>query len=558
MPNNQVSPVSGIDGKIPVYDPEGSWRIWSLDEIWSGPTGPGEDRFVPKELDYVIDPPTYTTYIVDHLDPISLTPTLREIRPSYLSGTFSDIDILFGVGPGTQADTYRIYIDKSVTPFNLAVDNRLKIAGSMCSYCKIFKGGDLTNAGNVVSMVYDNNGNFVSNNVPLEIVAIDNHTNYFIKTVAACKTTFDLLDGEVVTAVMYDNAGHVISKRQLLVENTSFIRSLNVSTKYITHISLKSPFIPLTNDHLIEFPLNVPVNALNMVGVVHYNDGSTLELPVDGTRFKMLGIDQYLSAIEGQDIDLVLAYALAPNEVSYGNNMIPGYITESYVLRTVNPNFSYSVKLFCYPEWVNDTYGYKLNWFLLNLDRNVMFEVTNHIQFNPATGTFDPLGYGVTQRKSVAVNLKAVSPIFEEFLHTQLVDISLYASAPTVLGTAWTVAHEANGSRPAYGVNILAKKKSTYVLNIDAGINNYNDWLEHVYKRTYPLINSITEIQPPNPTHVQVRYGLETIEIPVANWNQDITFTTALANYGSVFMTFIRRIGPEIKYLAVASMFIKE
>lgn len=558
MPIISSAGVTGTDGSVPVYLPEGRWCWWSLNEIWVGPNGPGAMRYVPKVLDYVVDPITFTTYIVDHLDPVSLTPTLREIRPSFMVGTFNEVDMLFGVGPGTQSDTYRVYIDKSTTPFTMVVDSRLRIAGSMSSYCKIFKGSDLSETGIVVSEVYDTVGHFLSNNVPLELVAIDNHTNYFIKTVQPCKTTIDLVDGEVVTAVLYSDNGHVVSKRQLLIENTAFIRSINISTKYITNISIKSPFLSATNDHLIEFPLNVPINAINLIGVVSYSDGSTLELPVDGNKFKMHGIDQYLSAIEGQEMDLVLSYALAPTEVAYTGVVSDGhYITEPYRLKTTNPNFSYSVKLFAYPEWVNETYGYKLKWFLLNLDRNIKFDVSNLIQFNPNTGTYNPLDYGVTQRKSVSINLKDVSAAFKSFNHTQVVDISLYAKASSVGTTPWTVSHESNATRPAYGVSLLAKRVSTYTLNIKCNIDSYSEWIEHLYQRTYPLIDVSREIHPPAPTHIQITYGSETKEILVSQWANNISFVNSVTIDKNVYLTFIKRMGVEVKYLSVAALMIK-
>ena len=548
--------ITGVDGNSPVYDPLARWCIWELKEIWDGTVGQG--RYVPKVSDYVIESSSYTTFIVDSIDPITLIPMLREIRPNGNSGVLSEADILFGTGSASNPDTYRIYIDKSTQPFTMAIDSRLKIYGSMTSYCKIFKGADLGGTGQVISMMYNNSGVFSSNNVPLEMVAIDNHTNYHIKTVQPCKTIHDLEDGELVTAVIYSDNGHVVTKRQLLVENTAFIRSVDVSTKYVSHISLKSPFLSLTNDSLIEFPVNVPTNALNLIGVVHYNDGSKLELPVDGTRFKMLGISQYLSAIVGQEINTVLSYSLAPNEVAYAGVVSSGhFITEPYTLRTVNPNYSYSVKLYAYPEWVDEISGYRLNWWLFNLDRNVKFDVTSMVQFNPALGAYDPKAYGVTQRKSVAINLHDVSAAFKNFLHTQLVDITLYGK-PVDTTTPWTVAHESAISRVAYGLDLIARKSSYYVLNVASGITDPKIWLDRVYKQTYPLIDATRELNPPSPTHIQVTYNGETVEVPIDLWAADLTFSTGVTIHRNVHITFIKRSGSEITYLSQAAMIIKD
>ena len=552
-----ITGLVGVDGIVPVYNPNGKWEIFGLHEVWQGPDFPGANRYVPKVNDYVIDYESFTTYIVISIDPITLVPTLQEKRPSFMGGVMPETDILFGVNGTNQADTYRIYVDKSTVPYTMAIDSRLKIAGSMSSYCKIFKGSDLGGNGEVISMLFDNSGNFITNNVPLELVAIDNHTNYFIKVPQVCKTNKELNDGELVTVVIYSDNGHVVSKRQLLVENTAFIRSPSYTTKYVSHISLESPFISNTNDHIIDFPLNIPVNALNLIGVVNYSDGSQLRLPVDGNRFKMLGIDQYLSSIEGQQVDLVLSYSLALGEVAY-NGIVTNnnYITESYILRTTNPNFSYSVKLFCYPEWVSPVYGYKLNWYLFNLDRNIRYDVTNMIQFNPITGAYDPKDYGVLQRKSVSINLRNVSAAFKNFLHTQVVDISLYGE-PDVTTTPWVVAHEANSGRTAYGYELTAKKAAHYDLNISSGILDFEEWKTKTFVHTYPLIDLTRELNPPHPTHIQVRYAGEMREIAIADWNTNITFTTPVSENANVNLTFIKKIASETIYISEAAMIIK-
>ena len=554
MPINTLG-LMGTDGIVPVYNPEGRWCYWSISEIWTGEQG--ANRYVPKVNDYVIDPATFTTWIVDHLDPITLIPTLRIIRPANMSFSFSETDVLFGVGPGTQSDTYRVYIDQSVTPHVLAVDNRLRVAGSMASYVKIFKGSDLNETGNVISKVYDSSGNYISQAVPLELVAIDNHVNYAIKTVKVCHTTEELMDGEIVTAVVYSDTGHVVSKRQLLVENTSFIRSLNVSQKYVSHISLECPFLSQSVDNTIEFPLNVPLNALNMIGVVHYSDGSTLKLPVNGSKFTMHGVDQYVSSIVGQRVDLVLSYALSDNEVAYANTNVNGrYVTEAYFLLTTNPNNSYSVKLFGYPYFIDENNGYQMRWWLFNLDRNISFEVTPFVRFSENTGSYDPKGYGYLQRKSVSLNLRDVSAAFKPFIHTQLVDIVLNGP-PTSDNNPWSVSHESISTRSPFGVGLFAKRIGNNQINISSNFTDFLEWKDHFYKQTYPLVNNRTELVPPNPTHFVINYeGIDT-EYQIDDWSANLNVSSAVLIYKTVSIKFIKRTSTGDIQLAIAATVIK-
>ena len=549
--------VVGLDGVSPVYNPEGKWQLWSIDDIWMG-TGPGKHRFVPKVKDYVIDPETSSTYIVDFIDPVTLIPTLRDKRLVSTSYTLSETDLLFGVGPGNQLNTYIVYLDTSVTPHVLAVDARIKIPGVESSYAKIFKGPVLGTEGRVLSKMYDNSGNFVSENVPLEICAIDSHINYSIKVPKVCYCTEPLLDGDIVTLVAYSSQGHVTYKRQLRIENTAFIRDVNASTRYVSHISLRSPFLSTAETNTLNFPLNVPANAFNLKGVVNYSDGSELELPVDGTKFSMLGLNQFLSSIPGQKVKLVLSYKLGNNEVAYGA-IAPGskMVVEPYDLVTTNQNNSYSVKLYGYPEWVNATVGYRMRWFLFNLDRNISFDVTDKVQI-AGSDPFDSFADNYTQRRTVYVNLRDVSAIFKPFVHSQVVSVVL-RKAPQLEPTPWTMLQEDSVGHEPYGIATSAKKvpgRPTDI-KIKCGCTTLEEWKQKVYLKTYPLLDRTVESSPLEPTHFEIMYGTYKAEYPITDWDQTFTMNKNIPVGSTVYIKFIRRTTMTDLELSIAGMMVQ-
>lgn len=549
-----IPPIVGTDGGVPVYAPEGLWTMWGYHQIYIGEEG--ENRYVPKVLDYVVNAPTYTTYIVESLDPITLIPTLREIRPANMSFGFDETDLLFGVGPGTPADTYRLYIDKTVTPFKVDVEHRLSIKGSMCEYYKLFKGP--VSGNHVISRLYDNNGTFISENIPLELAALDNILNYSVKVPMTCSTNEDLLENEIVTFVAYSDNGHVVSQRQLLVTNTSFIRSINSSAKYVSHISLECPFISPTLDHLIEFPINVPVNALNVIGVVHYTDGSVSKFPANGVRFSLFGIDDYVSTIVGQEIDLALRYTLANQEHAIVGVSTDGhYVSEPYTLRTVNANNSYTVKLFGYPVWIDVNNGYRMEWWLYNLDRNTIFNVTSYVMFDVNYGAFNPKAYGILQRKSVSINLRDVSGTFRPYTHVQLVDITLYGD-PNNFQTPWTINHVSSDTTPPYGIDLYGNKIAAQTLNISSGITDYDEWKERLFDSIQPLRDRSVELSVPAPTHITVGYSTFEVTLPIASWDDDIVTGINITLFDSVKIKFIKRTISGDLQLGVAYMTIKQ
>jgi len=550
-----TSGISGTDGITPVYDSNARWCWWEIDEIYVG--GQGEKRYVPKVRDYVIDHTSYEVKRVASIDPVTLIPTLVSITPPNANNGFSQNDILFGVGPGTQADTYRVYLDKAVTPYVLAVDARLKVGGSGSSFAKIFKGSDVSSSGKIISRLYDQNGVLLTDNIPLELAAFDTTDNTSIKVVSVCYTNESLTDGELVTVVIYNDMGHVVSKRQLLVENTAFIRSVNSGKKYITHISLDTPFLSPNSDVLIEFPINIPTVGLDLKGIVHYSDGTQLKMPVDGTKFKIFGLEQYVGTITGQRVPLVLSYTLSTSETTYNAVSADGkHITKPYTLLSQSQNGAYIVKLVGFPVWVDGATGYKMQWYMYTLDRNFVYNVTEFVRFNINTAAFDPRAYGFLQNLSVSINLRDVSGSFRSYIHVQAVDIVL-AVPGTSRTTNWTIGFD-QGQTPPYGIDLYANAQNisagVWKLKIDAGIASFDEWLERTYFATKPIVNQLTELIPPKTNYFAVICGTTRTEFPIENWNTVLTVGDGPVINGTLFIEFFFRNNTTDIRLATAGM----
>ena len=552
-----VTGVTGTDGKVPLWNPEGRWAIWNKKEIYFGKEGEG--RYVPKVGDLVLDQDFWVWYEVIAIDESTKIPTLVQKNTTVSSGEFSEADILFGVGPGTQADTYRAYVDQSVVPYVLAVDARLRVNGTMISFCKIFRGSDLVEA-NAVSALYDASNSFVGTSIPLELVSTTG--NISTKCVPPCKTRQDLEDGEIVSAVFYSDSGHVVSKRQLLVENTAFIRSTDASVKYITGISLKSPFLSNSDVDLIQYPINVPLQSMNLMGVVEYSDGSSIELPVDGTKFQVFGFDNFVSTVVGQEISVVLKYNLSADEIAYGTGIVSNerFMNKSYKARVLKADGAYSVKLFGYPYWVDAITGWRMEWFLYNLDRNINQRVTPYVRVNENGAPFDPLAYGVTQALNVAINLKDANNSYKAYRHVQTLNVALIRPG-TENGTTFMVGFDP-GQNPLFG----AGQEFTYEfsnenlkdLDLSLGAVTLDKWLEKLYWPTKPLTNPYVELEAPIPTHFAVVIGTERYEYPIDQWAGTITVGQELKPGNTVFIQFFKRTPSNDIQLAVAGLSAKQ
>lgn len=553
-----ITGIVGSDGIVPVHNPDSRFQVWRLAEIFDG--GPGANRYVPNPNDLVIDMNDGQHYRVIEVDVVTAVPRLAPLG-DVVSEHVSELDRLLGVGPGADSSTYRVYVDKSVIPYVMTVDARLTVKGTAPAYAKIYRGGNLTPTGKVISAFYDSVGTLLGQSVPLEIVQMitTEGTNVAVKSIPVCYTKEELPDNEVVTVVLYSAEGHVCSKRALLVENTSFIRATSLGTKYITGVSLDCPFLSDTDPRLINLPMNIPLSGLMMMGVVHYSDGSTRKLPVDGTRMSVSGIKSYLATVVDQQVPIVLTYRLGLNEVVYGAGVgeFP-HVSEKYHIKTAMANGAYNVKLFGYPVWVDSVFGYRMRWFLYSADRNIFYDVSGIVEYSSLGAPYNPTQYGVQQILHVAVNLRLVNGIYTNYRFTQTVPIILWREG-TERTTNWTI-QQSPGQDPQYGEDSFVRLKfinyNYYEINFGCDLTDKAEWLERFYHRMQPVTNPSRELRAPEPTHFRVKLAGGYAEFAINEWGINHFIGNGLDVNGTVFIEWIRRLPSTDLELGVSGIHI--
>lgn len=547
--------ISGSDGIVPVLDPNSRFTIWSLDQIFMGQGTPGEGRYVPKAKDWVIDLEAAKFYTVLSIDAVTLTPRLKAIDPLKQDQQFSDADLILGVGPGTIHDTFRIYVNKNVVPHTLTLDSRLHVFTEESERYTVFKGSRETGDAKPISQLYNQSGELIGTSIPLAVVA--KQGNISTKGFPGCYTTEDLQDGDVVVVITYSDAGHEISSAELKVVNTEFTPVADASTKYITSISLESPFISPSVPNEVRYPMNVPLNGLALVGVVNYSDNSKVRMPVNNTKFRVRGFEQFISTNAGISFDLVLDYVPSANEVALGLQLTSaGTVSRRYTAITTNFEGMYSPKLFCYPVWVDPVNGYRLEWFLYDMERRLAMLVTPYVKFNPNSKPFDPVGYGFRQSLAVTINLKDVNPSGLAFNHVQTVDVVLRQPGDART-TNWSVGYLPHQDI-LFGDNNFAKTtiidQNQMTIDVSCGETDKAAWLQRLYRLVYPLTDQLREVQAPDPTHFTISSNSWDVVYPIDKWNEVLTLNYTLANNATVFIKFLIRTPDTDIQLAIAAM----
>lgn len=543
MADNANTSVVGIDNVAPVWQPDGRFTVWKLSEVYTGQLGEG--KYVPKVEDLVYDPPSKTWYTCVSVDQTTLVARLERADPLKQNQEFSELDIFLGVGPGTITDTFRAYVNKAIFPHSLTIDQRITIKGSRAESVKIFRGNDVEGTAKVISALYNQNGQLTTNNIPLELAAIDGQ-NISVKCVPTCYTTEDLPNDEVLVMIAYGDDGQQVAKAEVLVENTQFVPNSDASTKYVTAIELKSPWLAESDPLLLQFPVNVTMSSLSLTGVVHYNDGSKIEMPVDQTKFSIYGFNNFIATVVGQKVPLVLDYQLSNNEVAVGLDTTPKRsIVKDYSAITTNQDGNYTPKLFGYPVWIDALNGYRLEWWLYDLDRDLATLATPFVSFTNESPAFNPVGYGYKQSLKVAVNLKDVNVSSRAINHVQSIDIILRQPG-TARTTNWAIGWDPS-METFYGEGNAAKthfvNDNLTQLDITLGETDFVAWYNRIFTLTKPLFDPRRETEAPDPTHFSVATRDWSADYPIYQWNQVLNVGHAIPNNSTVFIKFFIRSG---------------
>lgn len=522
----------------------------------------GNGRFIPNVDDIVYD---YNVGML-RVTRVDLTSYVAELRIWELPKTASEVgveDVLLGVGPGYSSETWRCLIDRRVFPYRLQIDGKLRIYGSASKEIRVFKGVDITSAGEVISAYYSQSGDYVSDAIPLELVGTQEFNNLSIKAPLLGATSKQLNNGEIVTAVVYGNAGQVMSISKLLVHNTNIVRRPEDGMKRVQNIELISPFLSESEPDILEVPINVTVATLAMRAKVTYIDGTSSVMDVvdeeANGKFKLLGLKYWSPTISGTMQGLTLAYHLSDSEeYSYlQGETANGDVTKSYRIRALVADPAYSLKLYAFPYWVSSVQGYALEFWLYDLDREVSRRVPKAaVELGSDSAPFDGLEYTQVQHLKVGVDLAAMDPTYGSHRHVQNIQISLLRDG-TIRASNWRVKFAS--SQPNWFGDGLEAAVSTgtaglNIVRLANGETSKETWLQRLFYNIDPLYDPQTEVKAPEPTHFILVTKTRTFEVAISQWSSDITFINDLANGEAMFIRWIKRTASTDLQLGVSAL----
>lgn len=544
---------------IPKVDTTRPNQWWFKHQIYDGPNGVATAVYVPNVGDAVLDwgSGTWKVVAVDHYN-TNLSQLQRVNLFALGGGEEGDGNV---TSPTSYASNFRIYVNTKVIPHTLTIDSRRYYNGSANAYIKVFIGTDISaDTGMVISAMINSSNQITSENIPLQNLVIPNGTNIAQKSPQVGYCSYTPTDGEVATVVVYTAAGAIASVEKMVIVVTDAMRTINQSSAYISSIELLSPFMSATDNRVIECPINLVTQSLVLQGKVTYDDGLSATLPIDGTKFSLAGKDFMISSQIGQVIPLVLLYNLSSDELSVDvtPNLPNRVMSEKYYLRVLPIDTFYSVKLFVVLSWASSSYN--LQFFMYNLDRLDLVDVTSQVAYAPGSPQFNGTYYSGIQNITVSYNMQQLGSSYANFNHVQNIAIKLEKPAgQTGHNTYYTIAYNDDS---VYGQNVKAifgnddQNAGMRMLDISCGLTSYVQWIDQIYRKLDALRVEGAENVAPAPTHVIVKIGSNfSREVLISQVITTIRNVNAAIDQGQLIrLEFISREGGGDKQLAIASM----
>lgn len=537
------------------------------DRVFKSPDDPDQPRgkYLPKEGDmiwswelgfYRVAAVDKTTYLAD----------LVKWDQQIGSNVQQEGNILEGITPAGSSNIWRAYLDTSVIPHRLSFDDRYFVPGSESRYSLAFLGTNVTANGEIVSAHYDNTGTYVSERVPLEVVAMTQFENVSIKRpkMTYCRRALDT--GETITLVSYNEHNAVIGKDTFIVQRTNAIRRPEQGNRRVSSIEIVSPYLSETQPNLLEVPINATISTISIRARVNYTDGTHRELDVgdedSDSRFRILGLKYWSPAQVGPEQNITLAYKLdTTTEYSYiQGETFNSQIIAPYRIKSLPVDPSFSLKLFAFPTWRDAINGWTLDYWLYNLDRNISTRVqASAVELVSGSPSFNPTDYVTIQNLGFAVNLRAVDDQYGDHRHVQNLQVALLGDGSQNIAR-WKVRTTANQG-DWFGESLYAAIRSDQSGLYDIDIKNnhvdYQEWLNEVYYKSNPLINPGSEVRAPEPTHMLITHNLRTMEVPISQWGTPLKMPTELKQGQNLYIRWIKRIANTDLHLGVSALTVR-
>lgn len=456
-------------------------------------TGP----YFPVNDTVVVD--NNVLYVVKNADPINFT---FDLMPAFLSSD-ADADGLTSV-VSYGNDIFRALYDNRTSPCTLNIDNTLKFVGGSPSRYQIYRYYN-TDQAVVISQSYDSlTGKFINSSGTISATS-DNSNIFYCNP---CYITQVPDDDEALQLIAYNEAGSEVASVRLSAKEGQILNDLSTYQPKIVSLTFTSTQMLASGAcYLYE---KQDKSALGLQAILTYQDGRTIEVPIDDRQCYLYGYDDLVAAYAGLKQQLMLKYFLSLDEVTATTQTQgDGSISCTFNVIVVPNQLAAPVKISTIPSWNSATNQYELRYYYYTTAGTIVKDVTSMVSIT--SGTFQPTQYMTEQSFQIGCDLSKVDPTTYPTSTTYIQNVAIRLRPVSTL-VRWTI-RDALTSPYIYGMDSTSDRRP--LLFFDDSLKQHfistalfttqAAFLKSYFTDANPPYDSDVDIQAITPTHFVIR-----------------------------------------------------
>ena len=408
----------------------------------------------------------------------------------------------------------------------------------------------------IISQYFDSTGTFVSQNVPLSPLTSENSSWYLPRS----NISVVPYDNEEIALKVFDESGAEVYAAKLFAKQSAVVNEEVLYAPQIVGITVGGNQ-KLTNGNFYVYEKQ-DFNSLGLYVTLVYSDGTTSQIPVDGTKCIMYGQNDFISSYAGLTQNILIKYFRSNNEsISPAVADATGNMIAVTVPVTVIPNgIATTAKIVPLPVYNSSNARYAMRYYIYFGDGRSHIDVSGDVTFVNSNLYTDTTYFGVTQTVTMSLDMSVVLPATypTSTIHTQTLTIQF--NAPTSLVKWWF--SDSTTSPFVYGLDNSTSRRP--LLKYDSTINQYfipsgtfgntAAFLNSFYTQASPPYDPTVSQIPQVPTHFTIRdlytgQSLVSGPIPIANYATAfnlIESTNGIHSTGIVIVEFINVVSSSI------------
>jgi hypothetical protein len=535
--------IFGLDGKSPIREVTNRMSIYAIGEIYQGVDAEG--KYVPKAGDMVIDVINQKAFFVLSVSDAAI-PKLQCWTPHPCADLSVDVSSLL---PVVESNVFLFTVDKSVSPHRCLVDPRFFIGGTQPTHASVYVGRIATIEGKTPITYHVKEDGTINHLIPLELVGDERYQSVKLKVVPLAWTLEDFDTSEVVTIVVHDESGRVISAQPMRVV-TSVLSDTHVPLRHITGIELSGGNVKTGTNNVITTAPGDSVESLDISCVLKYSNGSqSPPIQVGSGRASLLGVSDLVYLTPGTNSKAVIQIKLGQGEVGVSHmTQRSGYLTIAVKVMVATSGARTPIWLYPSLTWKGVMAGFSLKWWMVSGNSRIPVDVTPAVLVNAGDESTQFVGaeFNTTQTMTVVLNIRDINPLEKPRIHRQRSALRLLGN-PMSDRPLWTSAANYSGDSDFTGSENRCKvlNLATSLFNLSNGCTTVEEWVLKFF-RPIPLCTTLedgtqqSDAWAIEPTHCDVMHRGNSRSIPISNVLKNIVFGGGCELGEAVTITFVR------------------